>query len=64
MFAIFESLVRPTERPGSAPPQTLMAFYWHDVRQTKSLFGAMFVTGLVVALIDTLIPCSSAAWCG
>ena len=56
MFAIFESLVRPTERPGSAPPQTLMAFYWHYVRQTKGLFGAMFVTGLVVALIDTLIP--------
>ena len=56
MFAIFENLVRPTERPGSAPPQTLMAFYWHYVRQTKGLFGAMFVTGLVVALIDTLIP--------
>jgi ATP-binding cassette, subfamily B, multidrug efflux pump len=56
MFAAFENLIRPTERPGTAPPQTLMAFYWHYVRQTKGLFGAMFVTGLVVALIDTLIP--------
>jgi len=56
MFAIFENLIRPTERPGTAPPQSLMAFYWHYVRQTKGLFGAMFVTGLVVALIDTLIP--------
>jgi ATP-binding cassette, subfamily B, multidrug efflux pump len=56
MFALFENLIRPTERPGTAPPQRLMAFYWHYVRQTKGLFGAMFVTGLVVALIDTLIP--------
>ena len=56
MFALFENLIRPTERPGTAPPQSLMAFYWHFVRQTKGLFGAMFITGLVVALIDTLIP--------
>ena len=26
------------------------------MRQTKGLFGAMFITGLVVAVIDTLIP--------
>ena len=56
MFAFFERRIQPTARPGSAPPQGLMAFYWHFVRQTKGLFGAMFVTGLVVALIDTLIP--------
>ncbi len=56
MFAFFESRIRPTARAGSAPPQDLLAFYWHFVRQTKGLFGAMFVTGLVVALIDTLIP--------
>ena len=56
MFALFENLIRPTDRAGAAPPQSLMAFYWHYVRQTKGLFGAMFVTGLVVALIDTLIP--------
>ena len=56
MFAFFESRIHPTARPGSAPPPQLLAFYWHYVRQTKGLFGAMFVTGLVVALIDTLIP--------
>ena len=56
MFAFFETRIRPTARPGTAPPAGLMAFYWHYVRQTKGLFGAMFVTGLVVALIDTLIP--------
>ncbi|KPF51188.1 multidrug ABC transporter ATP-binding protein [beta proteobacterium AAP121] len=56
MFAFFETRIRPTARPGSAPPAGLMAFYWHYVRQTKGLFGAMFFTGLLVALIDTLIP--------
>ncbi len=56
MFAYFENLVRPTARPGSAPPQSLLGFYWHYVRQTKGLFATLFVTGLLVALIDTLIP--------
>ncbi len=56
MFAFFESRIRPTARAGSAPPQSLLAFYWHYVRQTRGLFGAMFATGLLVALIDTLIP--------
>ena len=56
MFAFFESRIRPTALPGTAPPQSLLGFYWHYVRQAKHLFGAMLVTGLVVALIDTLIP--------
>ena len=56
MFAYFENLVRPTARPGSAPPQSLLGFYGHYVRQTKGLFATLFVTGLLVALIDTLIP--------
>ncbi len=56
MFAYFESRIRPTALPGTAPPQGLLAFYWHYVRQARSLFGMMFATGLLVALIDTLIP--------
>ncbi len=56
MFAFFESRIRPTALPGTAPPPGLIAFYWHFVRQSRHLFGAMFVTGLVVAMIDTLIP--------
>ena len=56
MFAFFESRIRPTAQPGSAPPAGLLAFYWHFVRQTKGLFAAMFVTGLCVALVDTVIP--------
>ncbi len=56
MFAFFETRIRPTELPRSAPPPGLLAFYWHFVRQTGRLYAAMFVTGLAVALIDTLIP--------
>ncbi|MDE2082694.1 MAG: ABC transporter ATP-binding protein [Burkholderiales bacterium] len=56
MFAFFERRIRPTAHPGTAPPPQLLAFYWHYVRQAKGLFGAMFVTGVMVALVDTLIP--------
>ena len=56
MFAFFESLVRPTALPRAAPPPGLMAFYWHFIRQTRGLYLAMFATGMVVALIDTLVP--------
>ncbi len=56
MFAFFESRVRPTTLPQAAPPRGLMAFYWHFVRQTRGLYLAMFATGLMVALIDTLVP--------
>ncbi len=56
MFAFFETRIRPTALPTGAPPPGLLAFYWHFVRQTRWLFAAMFVTGLAVALVDTLIP--------
>ncbi len=56
IFSFFESRTRPTAQPGSTPPPGLMAFYWHFIGQARGLFAAMFVTGLAVALIDTLIP--------
>ncbi len=59
MFAFFESRIRPTASTGpagSAPPQSLLGFYWHFIGQARGLFGLMFLTGLAVALIDTLIP--------
>ena len=56
MFAFFESRIRPTRVPGTPPPPGLLAFYWHFVRQTRGLYAAMFVTGIVVAMIDTAIP--------
>ena len=56
MFAFFESRVEPTAAPRSAPPPGLITFYWHFIRQTRGLYLTMFATGLVVALIDMLIP--------
>jgi ATP-binding cassette subfamily B multidrug efflux pump len=59
MFAFFESRIRPTATTGptnSAPPQSLLGFIWHFVGQARALFGLMFLTGLAVALVDTLIP--------
>ncbi len=56
LFSFFEKLIAPTAHAGTAPPPGLLAFYWHFVRQARHLFGAMFVTGLLVALIDTAIP--------
>ena len=48
--------LRPTAVPGTAPPVGLLAFYWHFVRQSRGLYATLFVTGLCVALIDTVIP--------
>ncbi|HZP78747.1 MAG TPA: ABC transporter ATP-binding protein [Pseudolabrys sp.] len=42
------------ERP--EPPSGLLAFYWHFARQAKHLFAALFVCGLIVALLDSTIP--------
>ncbi|HET7925639.1 MAG TPA: ABC transporter ATP-binding protein, partial [Rhodanobacteraceae bacterium] len=39
-----------------APPEGLVAFYWHFIRQTKGWYGAMFAASLAVALLDTVIP--------
>jgi len=57
MFAYLQSRIRGTASTGpGTPPAGLLAFYWHYVRQTRGWYGAMFVTSLAVALIDTLIP--------
>ena len=56
MFAFFESRIHPTQLPTGSPPPGLVGFYWHFVRQARGLYAAMFVTGLAVAAIDTLIP--------
>jgi len=46
-----------TSSPGpGAPPQTLLGFYWHFIRQTKGWYLGMFVASLCVALLDTVIP--------
>ena len=46
-----------TANAGSGPPpEGLVAFYWHFIRQTKGWYAAMFAASLAVALLDTVIP--------
>jgi ATP-binding cassette subfamily B multidrug efflux pump len=57
MFFLFERLLSPTGQPSEvAPPRTLVAFYWHYVRQAGWLLPALFLAGLIVAALDALIP--------
>jgi ATP-binding cassette, subfamily B, multidrug efflux pump len=60
MFKFFESRIHnistPNDASSSGPPPGLVAFYWHFMRQTRGLYALMLVTGLFVALVDTLIP--------
>ena len=46
-----------TANAGSGPPpEGLVEFYWHFIRQTKGWYAAMFAASLAVALLDTVIP--------
>ncbi|MEC5386881.1 ABC transporter ATP-binding protein [Uliginosibacterium sp. H3] len=57
MFKYFESRIRGTASTGlGTPPDTLLAFYWHFVRQTKLWYAAMLLTALSVAFADISIP--------
>ena len=62
MFRFFERLLIPTAIPPEAPPPALagrrglLRFYWHFVRQARGLIAALFVAGLLVALLDVAIP--------
>ncbi|WP_458095120.1 ABC transporter ATP-binding protein [Roseomonas sp. WA12] len=68
-FRPFESFIDPIAPPGTRaarwlgvpvpdgpPPRSLLGFYWHFARQAKALVVALFVTGFVVAVLDSLIP--------
>jgi ATP-binding cassette subfamily B multidrug efflux pump len=57
MFGLLERVLEPTAPPEQPePPAGLMAFYWHFARQAKGLLIALFVVGLCVALLDSMIP--------
>jgi ATP-binding cassette subfamily B multidrug efflux pump len=57
MFSLFERLLKPTLQPETPqPPSGLIAFYWHFASQAKALFIGLFAAGLLVALLDTMVP--------
>ena len=57
MFRYLQSRIRGTATTGpGVPPSSLLAFYWHFIRQTKGWYLAVFATSLGVALIDMVIP--------
>ena len=57
MFRLFESALNPTDVPTRPePPARLIAFYWHYARQAKRLFAGLFIMGLTVALLDSMVP--------
>src|SRR5688572_24719398 len=53
VFKGFQGTAAPA---GGAPPQGLLAFYWHFVRQTKGWYAAMFAASLATAALDTVLP--------
>ncbi len=57
MFRFFEARVRPTATgmPGQ-PPGTLLRFYWFFLRQVRWYYVGLLGVGLLVALLDALIP--------
>jgi ATP-binding cassette subfamily B multidrug efflux pump len=57
MFRFLESLIRGTRaHEAITPPETLLSFYWHFIRQTPLPYVAMICTSLGVALADMSIP--------
>lgn len=57
IFARFEGLVDVTrEPPAGAPPRGAIPFYWHFLRQMRWLYAFMFLTGLIVACLDAMVP--------
>ncbi len=57
MFRYFESLISPTAATAAVqPPEGLLAFYWHFVRQAKGIFVALFAAGLCLSLLDASVP--------
>ncbi|WP_439575859.1 ABC transporter ATP-binding protein [Phreatobacter sp.] len=57
MLRYFETRLDPVAPPpGSGPPAGLLAFYWYFIAQAKGLFAALFVVGMVAAVLETAIP--------
>lgn len=53
MFRWFESLIDPfVGTPNTRPPEGLLSFYWHFVRQVWPIFLGALVVGGVAALVE------------
>ncbi|MFM9975989.1 MAG: ABC transporter ATP-binding protein [Beijerinckiaceae bacterium] len=57
MFRFFENLINPVATPeGVTPPAGTLAFYWHFVRQHKSLFACLVLIQFLLASFDAALP--------
>ncbi len=57
MLTWFERIIKPTAPPPPGePPDGLVAFYWHFIRQSRALVLALFGVGMLTALVDSVIP--------
>ncbi|MEX0758141.1 MAG: multidrug ABC transporter ATP-binding protein, partial [Tistlia sp.] len=57
LLRYFEGLIDPTApAPEAVPPQGLLAFYWHFARQAGWLLPGLFLSGFLVAVLDTAVP--------
>jgi ATP-binding cassette subfamily B multidrug efflux pump len=52
VFDWFENRIAPFGRGPERPPETLLAFFWHFVRQSWGGFAALLVMGFVAGVIE------------
>ena len=56
IFRWFERLIDPfRDTPDEMAPQSIIAFYWHFLRQVRGVFAAILVVGFVVAIIEVAL---------
>jgi ATP-binding cassette subfamily B multidrug efflux pump len=57
MLRYLETRIDPVATPPEGgPPPGLLAFYWYFISQAKWLFAALFVVGMVAAVLETAVP--------
>src|SRR5688572_11380548 len=57
VLKLLQGTIDGTASPGTgAPPQGLLAFYWHFAKQSKGWYATLFAASLAVALLDTVVP--------
>jgi ATP-binding cassette, subfamily B, multidrug efflux pump len=57
MIRWFENVIDATRMPETgSPPDRLLPFFWHFVRQAKGLFVALIVISIIVSLLEASVP--------